>query len=575
MREVIEFATQRGSLLHPEVLAWLQTRARPLEELQRALPAGQLPMVLTLESLAGQRGAVTVAEARASGALAAAVAAAARALPARAQGPSRLDFPVLPPTVPPLEALAVPPTPTAPPFPAPPPRGPEPPAPATLAPLPPVAQVAHGLPDAPRLADALAALAPPVEVLKDITGRSTCTGELEDFTRYFNDRFRALRRMLRQRRELAGVMPIDAIPRNQTTTVKLIGLVSEVRTTKNGYRIIELEDDTGVVPLLVRRDDHRAVELGEDPERVMQDEVIGVVAKAVAGKDILYLEALFRPDVPKDREVHRAPEPALACFISDVHFGAKTFLEEPWERFIRWLHGQEGSPEQRRRAQQVKFLVVAGDVVDGIGVYPGQEGELAIPDIEQQYAFCARQFARVPDRIRVVMLPGNHDAVRPAEPQPAMSEPWRRGFKDNVTFVGNPCEVSLLGVEVLAYHGVSLIDYVQALRGLDVHKPIAIMQEILKRRHLAPTYGGSTPVAPEARDYLVVDRVPDVFVTGHLHTCDMGEYRGTTLINAGAWQAQTSYQKTLGIVPEPARVPVMDLQSGRRTVMRFDLDAAA
>jgi DNA polymerase II small subunit len=383
-----------------------------------------------------------------------------------------------------------------------------------------------------------------------------------------------MRRLLKQRRELAGVRPIDSVSFSQTGEVRLIGLVSEVRKTKNGYRILELEDETGSVPILVLKDDHRAVELGDEAERILQDECIGVVARVVAGKDILYLQEFFRPDVELGRAPHRAAEPALACFISDVHFGAKTFLGEEWDRFVRFLQGKEGTPDMRRRAAQVKFLVIAGDMVDGIGVYPGQEHELAIPDIDDQYAFAARELGKIPDRVRVVMLPGNHDAVRPAEPQPAMGDRMKKGFKPNVTFVGNPCQVSLMGVEVLAYHGVSLIDYIQSLRGLDVHRPIQIMQEILRRRHLAPMYGGTTPVAPESRDYLLIERVPDVFVTGHLHTCDMGEYRGVTLINAGTWQAQTSYQKTLGIAPEPARVPTLDLSTGKGAVLRFDSAAA-
>jgi DNA polymerase II small subunit len=130
-----------------------------------------------------------------------------------------------------------------------------------------------------------------------------------------------------------------------------------------------------------------------------------------------------------------------------------------------------------------------------------------------------------------------------------------------------------MGVEVLAYHGVSLIDYVTNLRGLDVHRPIAIMEEVLRRRHIAPLYGGHAPVAPEFRDYLVVDRVPDIFVTGHLHTCDVGTYRGVTLINAGTWQGQTSYQKTLGIEPQPAVVPTVDLRTG--AARKLDFNAAA
>jgi DNA polymerase II small subunit len=562
MRELIDYAAQRGALLHPEVLRWLQADPQPLDALQRALPDGQLPPVLTVALLQGQRGAVAMRMSPSAGLGGAVVAAMAPVAPRAA-----LPMPVLPvrpgvspagPTYP-AQMHEVPLLPLMPPAPARPPG------------LSMEAMVAHGIPGAQPLP---MVSAPQVEVLKDITGKSTCTGELADFTRYFNDRLRTMRRLLRQRRELAGVVPIDRVSFHQNAEVKLIGMVSDVRTTKNGYRILELEDETGSVPLLVPKNDHRDIELGEDPERVLQDEVLGVVARVQAGKDILYLKQMFRPDVELNRVPHRAPEPALACFISDVHFGAKTFLSPDWDRFVRWLQGKEGDASSREKASRVKFLVVAGDMVDGIGVYPGQEHELAIPDIEGQYAFAAKEFAKIPDRVRIVMLPGNHDAVRPAEPQPAMGDKLRQGFKPNVTFVGNPCAVSLMGVEVLAYHGVSLIDYITSLRGLDVHKPIRIMEEIMRRRHIAPMYGGTTPVAPEPRDYMLIERVPDIFVTGHLHTCDMGDYRGVTLINAGTWQAQTSYQKTLGIVPEPARVATVDLSTGKGGVLRFDGAAA-
>lgn len=569
MREVIEFAHQRGTLLSPEVVRWLLTVPRPLEELQRAWPSVP-PMVLTLDALGGQRGAVAAMAPATTVRSPPSLAAAIQAAVVQAPMAPRLVVPLLPPA-----PLAPPVAPRPPPMPAPAPTFA--PGLALSAQARAIAEVAHALPpDAPRLADQLASLAPPVEVTKDITGKSTCTGEMADFTRYFNDRLRVTRRILKQRRELAGSINIEDIPRvAQASVVKIIGMVQEVRTTKNGFRIIELEDQTGVVPILVRKDDHRAIELGEDPSRVMQDEVIGVHAKVVPGKDILYLEGLWHPDVELDHAPQRAKEPALACFISDVHFGAKTFLDPLWDRFVRWLQGLEGSPEQRAQAREVKFLVIAGDVVDGVGVYPGQDTELAIPDIGGQYEFCAQQLARIPERIRVIMLPGNHDAVRPAEPQPAMAEKHTRGYKSNVTFVGNPAQVNLMGVEVLAYHGVSLIDFITKLRGLDVHRPIAIMEEILKRRHLAPTYGGHTPLAPEARDYMVIDRVPDVFVTGHLHTCDVGEYRGVKLINAGTWQGQTSYQKTLGIQPEPARVPIMDLSTGKHSVLHFERELTA
>ncbi len=95
------------------------------------------------------------------------------------------------------------------------------------------------------------------------------------------------------------------------------------------------------------------------------------------------------------------------------------------------------------------------------------------------------------------------------------------------------------------------------------------MIEMLRRRHLAPFYGGKTALAPEGSDYMIVDSVPSIFATGHVHGFGVGEYRGVTVLNASAWQAQTSYQRMHNISPRPGMVPVVDLQTGQTFVKAF------
>jgi DNA polymerase II small subunit len=47
------------------------------------------------------------------------------------------------------------------------------------------------------------------------------------------------------------------------------------------------------------------------------------------------------------------------------------------------------------------------------------------------------------------------------------------------------------------------------------------------------------------------------------------QYRGTLLINSGTWQDQTEFQKRVNVVPEPARVPVVDLATFQPTMLQF------
>jgi DNA polymerase II small subunit len=92
-------------------------------------------------------------------------------------------------------------------------------------------------------------------------------------------------------------------------------------------------------------------------------------------------------------------------------------------------------------------------------------------------------------------------------------------------------------------------------------RPTDVMKRMLAMRHLAPIYGGRTPLAPLARDGLILDPAPDIFVTGHAHTFGVDQYNGTLLLNASTWQAETEYQRMRNITPVPAHAAVVDLRT--------------
>ena len=112
---------------------------------------------------------------------------------------------------------------------------------------------------------------------------------------------------------------------------------------------------------------------------------------------------------------------------------------------------------------------------------------------------------------------------------------------------------------VEAYHGRSFDDLIPAIPGTSYARPTEVMQRMLQMRHLAPIYGDRTPLAPLARDGLVIDPVPDILVTGHPHTYGVDRYRGVLMLNASTWQSETEYQRMRNITPVPARAAVVDL----------------
>lgn len=407
-----------------------------------------------------------------------------------------------------------------------------------------------------------------LEVVADMTGNSTCEGTTGDFVTYFQDRFRQLSKILRQRRELRNAGPIERV-RPGAQDVQVIGMVVESMTSKNGNILIDLEDESGTVRAFIRKDERQLMALAQT---LVTDEVVGVVGEASRKGDMLYVQSLLRPDVPmrEREESHHADVPVMAAFLSDIHVGSGTFLSDNWKRMLRWLNGQEGSRRDREAAGRVKYLVVPGDLVDGVGVYPGQQEELTIADIYDQYEAFGDWFDAVPKHVEVVVQPGNHDAARPAEPQPAFSKEVRGRFdRHEAKFVSNPATFRMHGVTTLGYHGFSLIDMATSVANLEYEKPIPTMKQLLQSRHLAPIYGERTPVAPEHKDYLVISEVPDLFVTGHVHVPGIDQYRGVHMVNCGTWQSQTLYQKMLNFTPDPCRMPLVDLQTLRGTLVDF------
>ena len=386
----------------------------------------------------------------------------------------------------------------------------------------------------------------------------------EGFSRLFRDRYERLLSVVRGRLDAKGVSSTAAVKGTaQGKKAKVAGLLTN-RSDRRTNVEVTLDDPSGTVRLICQ-DESVAKAAMEAP---LDSLLVAEVSRAKSGQ--LYADSLMLPDVP-GRKFASSSHCVYAVLLSDLHIGSSMFLAGDFERFIAWLNGELGDLDVVNR---VKYLVVAGDLVDGVGVYPGQEFQLAERDPKNQYEMAARLLKKVPSHIQILVSPGNHDAVRQALPQPAvgpdMAEPLYR--LSNLKLVGDPCYVKLHGVTFLVYHGKSLDDVIATTPGLSYDRPTDAMKLLLRSRHLAPTYGKRTAISPELRDFMVIDPVPDVLHCGHVHTFGELAYRGTLLVNSGTWQAQTSFQSNMGLEPTPSIVAVLDLSTF--TVLRRNFGAA-
>jgi len=398
--------------------------------------------------------------------------------------------------------------------------------------------------------------------------RITIKGKASDFRDYFRDRLASLSSILRSRADVSGATTASHVPEGlKWHKVKFIGMVNSKKEFRDGTVVVELEDEDGLVKVTFRGDDA----IKKKAARLLVDEVVCVLGATRNGSSVIAEDVIW-PDIPyKSRSIPPSPDHTYAVLTSDVHIGSKTFLRDDFERFLGWLRGETDEPRLNEIASRTKYLVIAGDLVDGVGIYPNQEEELDVADLYDQYKIAAEYLSTLPDRIKIIIIPGNHDACRPTLPTPPIYSDYAAPLYSmrNVLMLGDPSFVNLSGQTFLLTHGRSLDDVIPFLPDCNFREPQRAMVELLKSRHIAPIYGEKTPLAPEPKDRLVIDPVPDIFHAGHVHVEGIAEYRGVLVVNSGTWQSQTKYQLSAGIVPKPSIVPVVDLATTKAYELNF------
>lgn len=403
--------------------------------------------------------------------------------------------------------------------------------------------------------------------------------EVKDFTRLFSSRYQFLEKLLRNRQEFRSILSISRIlGKKEKENVSLIGLVREVSTTKNGNLMASIEDPTGEIRVLFSKNQPELLSQAKD---LVPDEVIGI--NGTCSERIVFAENIVWPTFPGKVEVKSdSPQEEYAIFLSDIHVGSSLFLKEEFNRFLGWVNGRLGDEKQKEIARRVKYIFVVGDLVDGVGVYPSQESELAIKDIYQQYQEVYQLLKKIPSDKIIIICPGNHDAVRLAEPQPVIYQEYASNLYTlpNLVSTTSPSLVNIgkkenfPGFDVLMYHGYSFdyyVDKVESIRsGGGYQRADLILKFLLRRRHLAPSFK-STPFCPGyGEDLLLIRKIPDFLVTGHIHYSSVAKYKGITMISCSCWQGMTSFQEKLGHQPEPARVPIVNLKTRQVKILRFD-----
>ncbi len=388
------------------------------------------------------------------------------------------------------------------------------------------------------------------KIIFDPTLKITTGEGVNGYNALFSSRFNKLKRIISDRPEsrmLKSIASVKTIKSDDDMYV--CGLVTTRSTERNITKLV-LEDPSGSFEGIVFD-----AELQKTAGSLLSDQFI--MARIGFGKNAGFIiKDLISPDIP-DQASNRSETETYATFLSDLHIGSKYFMEEEFAEFVSWL----SSPDSI--ARKIRFVLICGDLVDGVGIYPNQDKELVCQTIEEQLKKVEELLSKIPNYIKIFIMPGNHDPGRRALPQPAIPKKYNSGLweKENVFMVGNPAVVSLNGVKVMMFHGQSIDDIVKTTPGLSYDKPTNVMKHLLRARHLSPIYGSQTPIAPEMEDLMVIDEIPDIFHVGHVHRAELDMYKGILLLNSGSWQKQTPFQASVGMTPNPGIALMVNLKT--------------
>ncbi len=387
-------------------------------------------------------------------------------------------------------------------------------------------------------------------ILFDPTPKVTSGEGVKGYNALFSSRFNKLKRIISDRPESRMLKSIASFKSAKTEDdVYICGLVTTRNTERNVVKLT-LEDPSGTFEGIVF-DSELQVTAGS----LLNDQFIMV--RVSMGKNAGFIiKDIILPDIP-EQSINKSESDSFAIFLSDLHIGSRYFMEKEFTEFVTWI----SSPDPT--ARKVRFVLIGGDVVDGVGIYPNQDKELVFQTLEEQLSKLEELLDKIPKNVKIFIMPGNHDPGRRALPQPAIPKKYNAGLweRENIFMVGNPAMISLNGVKVLMFHGQSIDDIVKTTPGLSYDKPVNVMKHLLRARHLSPIYGSQTPIAPEMEDLMVIDEIPDIFHVGHVHRAQLDMYKGILLINSGSWQKQTPFQASVGMTPNPGIALLVNLKT--------------
>ncbi|MFB5598432.1 MAG: OB-fold nucleic acid binding domain-containing protein, partial [Nitrosopumilaceae archaeon] len=197
------------------------------------------------------------------------------------------------------------------------------------------------------------------KILFDPTPRVTSAEGVDGFNALFASRFSKLKKIVSTRPEAKLLKSISSVIATKSNSdMYVCGLVSNRSSERNITKLV-VDDQSGSIEAMV---------FDKDLQKIADSLLIDqfVMLRVVVGKSGGFIaKDIITPDI-SDRASNRSESETYAVFLSDLHIGSRYFMEDELNEFVSWL----SSPDPV--ARKIRFILIAGDVVDGVGIYPNQ-----------------------------------------------------------------------------------------------------------------------------------------------------------------------------------------------------------
>ena len=114
---------------------------------------------------------------------------------------------------------------------------------------------------------------------------------------------------------MANVIPIDKIKKSAIKEIQIVGIIKDIRITKNGHKLIEIEDETGCATAIVIKENREVFCMAGE---VIIDEILGLKCTLSKNGDLLVVQNIIFPDISIQNEQRRSEIPLCAAFVSDI-----------------------------------------------------------------------------------------------------------------------------------------------------------------------------------------------------------------------------------------------------------------